>query len=362
MKKDKKRIIGIVMLVIGVLGLFGVPSSDDKGTLIAGSLVFIAIGGVLLFLSVKAKKNATNMPYDASAAHQIKNSPSPMLQPAPVFQTDAKGDTNNKNVEPDYKKLNSDEVIEKYISTDHTDCPSSFKFSHYKIAEFKCILYSVKRVRVEADLSINRKKRVATDFGYYSTTKLNKNTVFSELGRFIVIDTETTGLSPKNNKIIELSAIKFDRFRPIEMFSTYLDPKKHIPNAVTEITGIDDELIQGSPTYAQIQESFEEYIKDYNLVFHNARFDLAFLHYSGTSIDTDNQQVFDTLELAKKHLKDTDGIKYSSYSLEMACAYRNINIANSHSSEADALATGLLFNEIIKEVSGKNNLNKLLDT
>lgn len=57
MKKDKKRIIGIVMLVIGVLGLFGVPSSDDKGTLIAGSLVFIAIGGVLLYLSVKAKKN-----------------------------------------------------------------------------------------------------------------------------------------------------------------------------------------------------------------------------------------------------------------------------------------------------------------
>lgn len=57
MRKDNKRIIGIVLLVIGILGLFGVPSSDDKGALIAGSLVFIAIGGVLLFLSVKAKKN-----------------------------------------------------------------------------------------------------------------------------------------------------------------------------------------------------------------------------------------------------------------------------------------------------------------
>ena len=277
----------------------------------------------------------------------------------PIDKKEKDYSTITKCIEPDYRKFNANEVIEKYVATDHTDCPSSFKFSHYKIAEFKCILNSIKRVRVEADLSVTRKKRVVTDFGYYSTVKLKKKTVFSELGSFIVIDTETTGLNPKDNRIIELSAIKFDRFRPIELFSTYLDPKKHIPNAVTEITGIDDELIQGSPTYAQIQESFEEYIKSYNLVFHNARFDLAFLHYSGTSIDTDNQQVFDTLELAKKHLKDNDGNKYSSYSLEMACAYRNINIADSHSAEADALATGLLFNEIIKEVSGNVNLNKL---
>lgn len=56
MKKDKKFIIGIILLAIGVIGFIGVPSSDNKASLIAGSLIVLAIGGFLLYLSLKKKK------------------------------------------------------------------------------------------------------------------------------------------------------------------------------------------------------------------------------------------------------------------------------------------------------------------
>ena len=365
----KLKIIGGILLGIGVVRLISAFQSNNTLSLIAGDLLFIIAGAVLLIIGILKSKtdsgklvNSSTQPTISPQAEQTPPSPqsAPILQTTPESKKGTSIDKTSNYIEPDYKNLNADEVIEKYISTDHTDYPERFRFSHYKIAEFKCILTNLKRAKVLADLSKDRKKRVATEFSYYSTVKFNKNTDYSTLGDFIVIDTETTGLNPKNDRIIELSAVKFHKFRPVEVFSTYIDPRKHIPNVVTDITGIDDDLIQGSPIYAQIQESFEDYIKDYNLVFHNARFDLAFLHYSGTSIDTDNQHVFDTLELAKKHLKDEEGNKYSSYKLDIACAYRNINIANAHSSEADALATGLLFNEIVKEASGKINLNELI--
>lgn len=59
MKKDKKFIIGIILLAIGVIGLFGIPSSDNKTSLIIGCLIILAIGGVLLYLGITTKKNIT---------------------------------------------------------------------------------------------------------------------------------------------------------------------------------------------------------------------------------------------------------------------------------------------------------------
>lgn len=222
------------------------------------------------------------------------------------------------------------------------------------------MLSSLKKASVIADFSIERKKRVNSKFSYNSINKIDNTTDFSKIGNFVVVDTETTGLRSDSDKIIDLSAVRFTDFRPVELFSTYIDPKKHIPNAITELTGIDNELLIGSPTFPQIQDSFSEFIKNSTLVFHNARFDLSFLYYAGKAIDTNTQCIIDTLDLAKKYLRDDEGKKYSSYSLEIVCSHRNIWIADAHSSSADALATGLLFNEIIKEISGEEDLSKLL--
>lgn len=263
-----------------------------------------------------------------------------------------------KYLEPDYRKLDPKDIINKYLTTNHDDFPDIYRFSHYKLAEFRCMLNSLNRAGVTADYSIERKSRVDKEFGYYQTAKLGKKADFSNLGNYIAVDTETTGLRPNSDRIIELSAIKFVEYKPVELFSTYINPKKRVPNTVIELTGIDNEMLQYEPTFPQIQKSFSDYIKDSTLILHNARFDLAFLHYSGLAINTESQRVFDTLELSKKYLKDTSGNKYSSYSLDVVCSHRNIWIAEAHSSAADALASGLLFNEIIKEVSGETDLTR----
>lgn len=268
----------------------------------------------------------------------------------------------NRNVskyEPDYTKLNPKDVVEDYLTTSHERCTDQYTFSLYKLAEFKCINSSLESAKIIVDNNVTKKKRVNNEFGYYSTRKINKKTDFTLLGDYISIDVETTGRSPSVDRIIEISAIKFIHFAPVEVFTTYINPKKRIPKKIEELTGIENWMVEDEPTFPQIASCFADYIYGSNLVFHNSRFDLAFLHYQGISIDTDSQSVYDTLELARKHLRDEEGKKYSSYSLDVACAYRNINIAGSHCSQSDALASGLLFNEIVKVVSGNENLLSL---
>lgn len=103
--------------------------------------------------------------------------------------------------------------------------------------------------------------------------------------QFIVLDFETTGLSPTKNKIIEIGAIKVNRdSNKHETFQSFIKIDGDIPAKITELTGITTEILklEGEPIES-VLPTLIEFIGDLRIVAFNAKFDMAFLHESAKS-------------------------------------------------------------------------------
>ena len=123
--------------------------------------------------------------------------------------------------------------------------------------------------------------------------------------RQIVLDTETTGLSPKEgHRVVEIGAVELLNLHPTgKTFHVYLDPERDIPEETTRIHGITNEKVAGCPKFADVAERFLSFIGDDPLVIHNAPFDMGFLNselsLSGLS-SLGSHPVVDTLVEAKR--------------------------------------------------------------
>lgn len=183
--------------------------------------------------------------------------------------------------------------------------------------------------------------------------------------RFVVFDTETTGLAPSRDRIIELAAIRFIDGEPVELFSTLVNPEREIPPEISELNIITDDMVADAPTISEILPAFEEFIGDDLLVAHNLEFDLKFAFHSGSTLMDTKRKYIDTLEQAQKLLKkprrtycEDEGYwdyDYESdydvddHKLDTLCSYYNIIRPYEHRAAADALATGDLFLELVEE-------------
>lgn len=97
---------------------------------------------------------------------------------------------------------------------------------------------------------------------------------------FIVFDIETTGLSPLNNHITEIGAIRVKGGEVLEVFNTFVNPGVHIPQEITRLTGITDEMVADAPPISEALPRFLEFIGDRMLIAHNAGFDTGFIRYA----------------------------------------------------------------------------------
>lgn len=257
-----------------------------------------------------------------------------------------------RHVHPD--ELDFEEVIQRYLTTKHSSVSSVFDYYSYFRAEFDCILKSIPRVHIALrDEKVLRGKEILTPFE--KTARITKRTPKAKVANFVVVDTETTGIKTGGNDIIEVSAIKFENFVPVSMFTTLLKPRKSIPEDATRINGITDEMVQNAPKFSQIKSSLESFIGNHPIVAHNAEFDIKFLHVSGLCFK-ENAVFFDTLALSRTHIKEIDGTKLPSYKLGDVCRECCIHFDGKHRSSADALATGLLFIELVKSVFETENV------
>jgi DNA polymerase-3 subunit epsilon len=95
-----------------------------------------------------------------------------------------------------------------------------------------------------------------------------------------VLDTETTGLSPKEgHRVVEIGAVELFNLHPTgKTFHVYLDPERNIPEETTRIHGITNEKVAGCPKFADVAERLLAFIGDDPLVIHNAPFDMGFLN------------------------------------------------------------------------------------
>lgn len=162
----------------------------------------------------------------------------------------------------------------------------------------------------------------------------------SRISSFVVIDTETTGLSASSDRICQLSAILFVDGEPVKAFDTFLNPRKKMDPEATEVNGITDEMLADAPTIDEVASSFLEFIGDRPIVGYNLIFDLKFLYCSGIDI-LQKRKFFDACQLARKVY---DGP--IDYKLSTVSEYCGI-FCDAHNSLSDCWATGQLF---LKEV------------
>jgi len=98
--------------------------------------------------------------------------------------------------------------------------------------------------------------------------------------RHVVVDVETTGLSPRaGHRVIEIGAVALEEGRIVGEFATLIDAGVPVPYAVQAIHGITDEMLAGQPTPEQALPLFDAFIRESTLVAHNAPFDLRFLSH-----------------------------------------------------------------------------------
>ena len=102
-------------------------------------------------------------------------------------------------------------------------------------------------------------------------------TLALERARYVVVDLETTGLTPGTSRICEIGAVRVRDLELAEEFHTLVDPKVPIGPAITALTGLRDAQLRGAPPQATAVRRFLAFAEDAVLVAHNARFDLAFL-------------------------------------------------------------------------------------
>ncbi len=124
--------------------------------------------------------------------------------------------------------------------------------------------------------------------------------------RLIMLDTETTGLSPHNgDKMVEIGAVEVCQrdMSQTKTFHKFINPGRSIPAEVVRIHGIDDARVKDEPSFKDIAQEFLDFIKGGTLVIHNAPFDLGFIMSELAECGMPNIHdipVIDTLLMAKK--------------------------------------------------------------
>lgn len=101
-----------------------------------------------------------------------------------------------------------------------------------------------------------------------------------ELGPFTVFDVETTGMSARNNRIVEIAAIHIERDGAMSHYESLVNPGCSIPAAACNVHHITDEMVADAPKFSEVGFEFLDFADKSTLVAHNARFDLAFLQES----------------------------------------------------------------------------------
>ena len=120
------------------------------------------------------------------------------------------------------------------------------------------------------------------------------------LNEYVTMDIETTGFNLEKDNIIELAVCKVRNKRIIDSFTSFINPMKPIHKAITEVTGITDEMLKDADTINIVLNKLVDFIGDLPIVVHNADYVMKFIK-ANTNIKLENE-VIDTLTLSKKKL------------------------------------------------------------
>jgi len=162
--------------------------------------------------------------------------------------------------------------------------------------------------------------------------------------RYAVIDVETTGLSPKHERLTEIAIVIVEDGKIINEFSSLLNPEKKIPYRITQLTGINNQMVQEAPRFFEIAKQVVQMTENCTFVAHNASFDYRFIQAEFSRYGFDYQRkLLDTVKLSRKLLPG-----FRSYSLGKLTAQLGIQINGRHRALGDAMATAELFLRLLE--------------
>ncbi|PFY89934.1 3'-5' exonuclease [Bacillus pseudomycoides] len=124
-------------------------------------------------------------------------------------------------------------------------------------------------------------------------------------GDYVVIDFETTGFNPYNDRIIQVAAVRYRNHELADQFVSFVNPERFIPNRITSLTGITNYRVSGAPTIQEVLPLFLAFLGEDTIVAHNASFDMRFLKSNANMLRLPEPKniVIDTVFLAKRYMK-----------------------------------------------------------
>ena len=172
---------------------------------------------------------------------------------------------------------------------------------------------------------------------------------------FVAFDLETTGLSSRDDRIIEIGAVILKDGQEIDRFQTFVDPERQLERKIVELTGITDEMLQGAPKIQEILPKFLEFVGDRVLVAHNSDFDTGFIRaecqrqglpYRYTAADT--------LILSQNLLQHL-----SKFKLDIVSNALNLPDFNHHRAGDDAMTCGLIMTKLMAMLEEEHDIHTL---
>ena len=170
---------------------------------------------------------------------------------------------------------------------------------------------------------------------------------------FVVVDVETTGLNPIDDRITEIAMMKVKNSILLDEFSTLINPLVTIPANIITMTGIDNLMVADAPTAREVTPFIAEFLGDSVFVAHNAPFDWGFVYhtaYRERGVDLSNPQLC-TVKLSRKILPHL----YSK-SLGTVTSALNITIPERHRASGDAYATALVLIKFLSYLRRKHDI------
>jgi len=169
------------------------------------------------------------------------------------------------------------------------------------------------------------------------------------LESFVIMDFETTGLNPCTDSIIEFALARYEKGVLREKFSSLCKPDSEIPEEITKITGITNNMVKNKPNFRKFVKDIIDFIGYQPIIGHNISFDLRFfkaqLDRMNIKIDFSDFLIIDTLLLSRTFLFYLPG-----FSLSSICSSLDIKGFEFHRAVDDVTATGEIFSRIIPSV------------
>ncbi|MCR5576639.1 MAG: PolC-type DNA polymerase III [Oscillospiraceae bacterium] len=160
---------------------------------------------------------------------------------------------------------------------------------------------------------------------------------------FVAFDIETTGLNAQTDRMTEIGAVRFAGDRVLETFNTFVDPERHIPPDITQLTGIRDQDVEGAPKEREALESFIAFVGDRPIVAHNAHFDVGFMTAAARRCGIRFQPVFlDTLALSQALCPELKRFK-----LDIVSNHLGLPQFNHHRASDDAMVVARMMGKFL---------------